>query len=46
MLSLAFGRVISLVVDGPPADELMVGLALELAVGIWGIVSLRTYGKP
>ena len=39
-LSLAVGRVISLVVDGPPSPLLDVYLGLEVLAGLWGIVLL------
>lgn len=39
-LSLAVGRVISLVVDGPPSRLLDLYLAVEVLAGLWGIALL------
>jgi hypothetical protein len=39
-LSLAIGRIISLIVDGPPSRILDVYLAVELAGGLWGLAVL------
>ena len=38
--SLAIGRILSLIVDGPPSRILDLYLAVELAVGIWGLAVL------
>jgi hypothetical protein len=39
-LSLAVGRVISLVVDGPPSRLLDLYLVVEVLAGLWGIALL------
>ena len=39
-LSLAIGRILSLVVDGAPSRILDVYLAVELAGGLWGLAVL------
>jgi len=43
MIGLALGRIISLVVDGAPSISFSVGLALELALALWGITNLNKY---
>jgi hypothetical protein len=40
MVSIATGRIISLVVDGAPSRILDVYLAVELAGGLWGLAVL------
>ena len=45
MLGLAFGRIISFVVDGIPSIAFSVGLALELTLALWGIINLDKYRK-
>ncbi|RYF64677.1 MAG: DUF4345 domain-containing protein [Cytophagaceae bacterium] len=44
-LGSVLGRVISLAVDGIPSKEMIVALCIELVLGLWGILSLRSYGK-
>jgi hypothetical protein len=44
-LSLAVGRVISLVVDGRPSRLLDVYLVLEVLAGLWGIALLIRESK-
>ena len=39
-LSLAVGRVISVVVDGPPSRLLDLYLAVEVLAGLWGVALL------
>jgi hypothetical protein len=39
--SLVVGRVLSMVVDGPPSRIFYLYLAVELALGIWGLAVLR-----
>ena len=41
MLGLAFGRVVSIMVDGPPSLLLVGYTAVEIAFGLWGIVLLK-----
>lgn len=43
MSGLAFGRTISLVVDGIPSIYFSVGLVLELILAFWGIINLNKY---
>lgn len=43
MVGLASGRIISLLVDGVPSTSFSAGLALELALGLWGISNLNKY---
>lgn len=43
-LGLAVGRLISLALDGIPSATMLVGLGVEVALGVWGILSLRRYG--
>ena len=38
--SLAIGRILSLIVDGMPSRILLLYLAVELALGIWGLAVL------
>jgi hypothetical protein len=38
--SLAIGRILSLIVDGMPSPMLLFYLAVELAVGMWGLFVL------
>jgi len=38
--SLAIGRILSLIVDGLPSPTLLFYLAVELAVGTWGLILL------
>jgi hypothetical protein len=39
--SLVVGRVLSMVVDGPPSRIFYLYLAVELGLGIWGLAVLR-----
>lgn len=43
MVGLVAGRLLSIVLDGPPAPPMYIGLGLELLLGAWGLVSLRWY---
>jgi thiol:disulfide interchange protein len=43
MIGLAFGRIISLVMDGIPSIAFSIGLALELILALWGIKNLNKY---
>jgi hypothetical protein len=42
MLGLACGRVLSIVVDGVPSALLVAYTIVEVALGVWGILVLRT----
>jgi hypothetical protein len=41
MIGLAFGRVVSIVVDGVPSILLVVYTVLEVTLGSWGILILK-----
>ena len=41
MIGLAFGRVLSIVVDGVPSILLIGYTVVEIAMGLWGILFLR-----
>jgi len=43
MIGLAFGRTVSLVLDGIPSIYFSVGLILELTLALWGIINLNKY---
>jgi hypothetical protein len=43
MLGLAMGRILSLVIDGVPSVSFSIGLAVELILGLWGIIQLKKY---
>jgi len=43
MSGLAFGRTISLFIDGIPSIYFLVGLLLELLLALWGIINLNKY---
>ena len=43
MVGLSTGRIISLIIDGIPSISFSIGLALELALAIWGIINLKNY---
>lgn len=45
MGGLAFGRLISLIVDGIPTIYFLSGLIIELVLAFWGLKSLKKYGK-
>jgi hypothetical protein len=41
MFGLAFGRVVSIVIDGMPSMLLVVYAVLEIAMGLWGLLILK-----
>jgi hypothetical protein len=41
MFGLAFGRVLSIIVDGVPSALLVVYTVLEVAMGLWGLLVLK-----
>jgi hypothetical protein len=43
MLGLAMGRILSLVIDEVPSVSFSIGLAVELILGLWGIIQLKKY---
>ncbi len=43
MLGLAFGRLLSLVLDGTPSQTFVTALFLELALGLYGVIQFRNY---
>jgi hypothetical protein len=46
MFGLAFGRVLSILVDGVPSVLLVAYTALEIGMGGWGIHILKTLRDP
>lgn len=46
MLGLASGRLLSVVVDGPPSPLLLGYTAVEVAIGLWGIFVLKRHCAP
>ncbi len=43
MGGLASGRLLSLILEGPPSWPFLIGLILELALAIWGFRNLMKY---
>lgn len=43
MFGLASGRIVGFLMDGIPADAMIVGTVLELSLGFWGMLSYRNY---
>lgn len=43
MSGLAFGRTLSLVLDGIPTINIIIGLVAEIIFAVWGILSLKKY---
>lgn len=43
MVGLSTGRIISLIIDGIPSISFSIGLALELILGLWGIINLKKH---
>lgn len=41
MSGLAFGRGLSLVLDGPSSPKFMIGMGLEIVLAVWGWINLR-----
>ncbi len=41
MFGLAFGRVLSIIVDGVPSALLIFYAVLEVAMGLWGVLVLK-----
>ena len=41
MFGLAFGRAVSIVVDGVPSTLLVVYTVLEITMGVWGVLILK-----
>ena len=46
MFGLAFGRVLSIVVDGVPSALLVAYTILEIIMGCWGILILKNLRDP
>jgi hypothetical protein len=44
MLGLAFGRVVSMLIDGMPSLLLVVYAVLEIVMGLWGVLILKNQG--
>lgn len=45
MLGLAFGRALSMLVDGIPSQAYVTGFVLELILGIYSVFQFRKYGR-
>ncbi len=45
MGSLAFGRLLSLLIDGVPSLMFCLGLVGEVGFAVWGVMNLRKYDK-
>jgi Domain of unknown function (DUF4345) len=43
MSGLAFGRILSLFLDGTPSSIFLAGLIVEILLAAWGIFNLRQY---
>ncbi|WP_443936439.1 DUF4345 domain-containing protein [Pedobacter sp. MW01-1-1] len=43
MLTLATGRIVSVLIDGPPTLAYILGLLAELAMGLFSIYQLKKY---
>jgi hypothetical protein len=41
MSGLAFGRLISLLIDGQPSIVFLIGFFIELLLAIWGLINLK-----
>ncbi len=41
MSGLAFGRMFSMTLDGPPSIYFSIGLLVEVLLAVWGIMNLR-----
>ena len=46
MFGLAFGRLLSIVVDGAPSILLIGYTAIEIGLGCWGILVLKQFSPP
>jgi hypothetical protein len=44
MLGLAFGRVVSILIDGIPSLLLVIYAVLEIVMGLWGVLILKNQG--
>lgn len=44
MLTLATGRLLSMVLDGLPTEGYIFGVIAELAIGLYAVYQLRKYG--
>lgn len=45
MFGLAFGRMLSSLMDGAPSMPFLIGLGVELVLGFWGLSNLMNYPK-
>jgi hypothetical protein len=43
MFGLAFGRVLSIIIDGVPSPLLIIYTVLEVGMGLWGVLILRRF---
>jgi len=45
MAGLAFGRIISILLDGIPCKIFLTGLIVEVLLAVWGIINLKKYNS-
>jgi len=45
MIGLALGRVVSIVIDGIPSALLVVYAVLEISLGVWGVLILKSTAR-
>jgi len=45
MTGLALGRIVSIVIDGMPSVLLVVYAVLEIAMGLWGVLILKSTAR-
>jgi len=45
MLSLAFGRILSMITDGIPTNGYLLGVIAELTIGLFSIYQLKKYTR-
>jgi hypothetical protein len=43
MAGLAFGRMVSIVLDGIPSTIFLIGLIVEIMLAAWGVINLKKY---
>ena len=42
MGGLAFGRLLSMLLDGPSSPKFLIGMILEILFAAWGLINLRS----
>jgi len=45
MTGLAFGRIVSILLDGIPSTIFLAGLIVEILLAVWGIINLKKYNS-